>query len=391
MKKIKSFFVSTVFPSLAMIFSLGFSLSPFACSSASLGSSLEILEGDFSLPKLESFSVVSENQLLLSFTKEISLQNAALESEDGKQILVQNDAEKKDENSLLIEFSEATEIGKKYNFNVSVFDKNGNSVEVSINFNGYNSNPAKLIFSEIRNAYGTAKVDGNTVHKSEFAEFYVLKSGNLSGLEIYSANDGDEKKYEFPVIEVKSGDYITVHMRKINAEGLDGEGMISELEDDLTLSTHIDSSKISRDLWSQNEKSVFANTDIIVLRDSSNGKILDSFLCAPSSASSWSDDEMKAFSEEVLKSGTWKDSSGEFSGNIESAVCSDNITSSACTRSYSRQNIEELSALYAENPELEISSSAKDYLITADKGSGAKKIYGVTPGYKNSSNAYEAN
>ncbi len=388
MKNFKNIFLSTIIPAIAMVLSLGFSLNPTGCKSFSSGGNLEILEGDFSLPKLESFSVLSDRQILLLFSKEVSLQSAAMQSEDGEQLLLQENAENEQTNSLLVEFAEATEIGKKYIFDVSAFDKNGNSVSLSINFSGFNSNPAKLIFSEIRNAYGTAKVDGNSVHKSEFAEFYVLKSGNLSGFEIYSAVDGDEKKYEFPAVEVKAGDYITVHMRKINADGIDGEGMISELEEDLSLSTHIDSCSSARDLWSSNEKSVFGNTDIIVLRDSASKEIFDSFLCAPSTENSWPTDEIKNLAEEVLTSGTWKNSTGDFSAGIETAVCSDNITSSACTRSYSRQNLAEVISFYSENPDSKITSCASDYLITADKGSGSKKIYGVTPGYENSSNAY---
>lgn len=389
MKNLKKFFFSTLVPSFALVLIICLSLNPISCNSTDANFvGIEILEGDFSVPKFQDFEVLSENALKLSFNKNISLVNANLQDDFGNEIAVLEDKSKSLENNLFFNFQESTQIGKNYTINVLAKDLNENSIMLSVDFLGYNSNPAKMIFSEVRNAYGTAKVNGEQVHKSEFVEFYVLESGNLSGLEVFSASDGNDKKYVFPSVQVQKGDYVTVHMRKIDAtEGFDSQGMISELDDDLTLSTHIDSCDSSRDFWSENTKSVFANTDIILLKNSFNNEILDSFCYATSQTSSWPSDFSEILNE-VLQSQTWLSGEGSASVNISDAVCSDNITSSACTRSFSRQNVESLAQDFAENPNVKLSNSKSDWLITADKGSGSKKIYGVTPGFKNSSNAF---
>lgn len=389
MKNLKKFFFSSLLPSFALVCVICFSLNPISCNSTDrnfLG--LEILEGDFTVPKFQDFEVLSENSLKLSFNKNIFLVNASLKDDFGNEIAVLEDKSKSLGNNLFFEFEKSTQIGKNYTINIIAKDLNENSIMLSVDFLGYNSNPAKMIFSEIRNAYGTAKVNGEQVHKSEFVEFYVLESGNLSGLEVYSASDGDDKKYVFPPVEVQKGDYITVHMRKIDAsEGLDSKGMNNELGNDLSLSSHIDSCDSARDLWSENTKSVFANTDIIVLKNSFNNKIMDSFCYATSQTLSWPENFSEVLSE-VLESETWLDFEGKASNKISDAVCSDNITSAACTRSFSRQNVESLAQIYSEDSTVKLSNSKSDWLISADKGSGSKKIYGVTPGYKNSSNEF---
>ena len=114
-----------------------------------------------------------------------------------------------------------------------------------------------------------------------------MKGGNLSGLEVISAANGDKTKFILPAVEVNEGDYVTVHMRMIVAEGLDGEGMNNEFGDNLMLSKHEDSCDTARDLWSECTKKPFAASDIVVLRDSNTSEILDAVVFAKSDCAEW--------------------------------------------------------------------------------------------------------
>ena len=244
----------------------------------------------------------------------------------------------------------------------------------------------------MRNAYGAVTANKVTTHRCEFVELVAVKEGNLSGLELFSAGDGEERRYEFPAVKVSRGEYITVHVRKppVNEKyPEDAEGMICELSDDLTLSTHTDSCNAARDLWSENEKACFADSDIIVLRNSLSGRIEDCVLFAKSSLEQWPEQYGKILSS-VLEEGLWQNADGTASCEPESAVCSDNVTSGAATRSFSRQNVEKIledmeSGTDGAEP---FKNSSDVWLLTCDSGSGSKKINGVTPGYRNSDNAY---
>ena len=84
-------------------------------------------------------------------------------------------------------------------------------------------------------------------YKCEFIELRILSDGNLSGLELYSAYDGDSKSYIFPVLDVFRGEVIIVHLRKKD------ETAVNELGSDLALSKSKYSSDKARDLWAENE------------------------------------------------------------------------------------------------------------------------------------------
>ncbi|MCI5829414.1 MAG: hypothetical protein SPJ89_11215 [Treponema sp.] len=380
---LKQVLLKTVLPAMVLLFAVISAVCPVGCKSRI--EEINVLEGDFTVPHIENFAVTGGRTLQLDFTKKVSVQNVnTYESESKKDFSSASARYEEDGKRVILELAEKPETGSGYVLESLVVDESGNSLTLSIPFKGYNDNPAKVILSEVRNAYGIATVkdeDGNSVkvHRSEFAELYVLKSGNLCGIEVCSAADGESKKYTMPAIEVKKGDYITVHMRTIAADGADGQGMISETGSNLALSTHEDSCDTARDLWSENTKACFADSDIIYLKNSYNQKIMDALVYARSDLAAWKDgfkDVVKA----VEESGVWGQSVSP-----EDGLCSDYVTS-ATTRSFSRQNIKQCIKAYENG--MPVPGGKEVWLLTADSGRGKNKVAGVTPGYKNSSNAY---
>lgn len=435
LSRVGVFAAKTICPSAILFGAVVLSVCQIGCRSTE--DEVDVLQGDFTVPQIENFEVTGASTVKIDLSKEGEVSNVVVRQKDGdkeaenaevksegkdgsegdesqsqdksveekaKEQSPQNGVEnaggmeKPDDGiktnvsytdegkGVVVSMDQPTEVGEEYVIQGEVEDKNGNSLTFSIPFTGYNENPARLILSEVRNAYGTASVkdeNGNSqkVHRSEYVELYILKGGNLCGLEICSAYDGEEKKYQLPKINVNAGEYITVHMRTVDAEGFDGEGMESELEDDLTLSTHEDSCDTSRDLWSQNTKSCLGDSDIVFIRNIYDGSIVDALVYAKSTVSAWKEsyDDIVAA---LKKSGVW-------SGSVEpdGAVCSDLITTSAATRSFSRQNVAEAAAAFESGNEI---YNGKDvWMITANSGSGKNAIAGITPGFENSSNEYK--
>lgn len=355
-----------IFVSAGLLFAVTFSVCPMSCRSSV--ESLELLSGDFSVPNITKFCATSSNSARLDFSREVELKNTELFLSDEISSLGNVEC-KYEEKSVLLEFQNETAIGIDYKVEGMAFDSAGNSLTFSVPFKGFNNNPAKVIITELRNAYASKPAKGKG-RRSEFVELYVLKGGNLSGLEVISAANGDKTKFILPAVEVNEGDYVTVHMRMIVAEGLDGEGMHNELEDNLKLSTHEDSCDTARDLWSECTKKPFAASDIVVLRDSNTSEILDAVVFAKSDCTEWKKG-ISDLASIVSESGVWQGGS-----SIENAVCCDNVSPSATTRSLSRQNLKEAVASYKKG---QVIANGKDCWIVAKT---------ATPGYGNSNIPY---
>lgn len=352
-----------IFVSAGLLFAVTFSVCPMSCRSSV--ESLELLSGDFSVPKITNFCATSSNSARIDFSREVELKNMELFLSD--EISSFGNVEcKYEENSVLLEFQNETAIGIDYKVEGMAFDSAGNSLTFSVPFKGFNSNPAKVVITELRNAYGSKPSNGKG-RRSEFVELYVLKGGNLSGLELVSATNGDKTKFVLPAVEVKEDDYVTLHMRTIIAEGLDGEGMFSELGGNLKLSTHEDSCDTARDLWSECTKKPFASSDIVVLRNSNNSEILDAVVFAKSDCTEWKKG-ISDFASIVSESGIWQGGA-----SIENAVCCDNASA---TRSLSRKNLKEAISSYKKGQPI---VNGKDCWIVAKT---------ATPGYKNSDIPY---
>ncbi|MFA6938239.1 MAG: hypothetical protein WCQ67_08410 [Treponema sp.] len=369
--KIRELFLKTILPALVLTASVTLAISPVSCKITEEG--IQLLTGDFSVPKIQTFTVQSNECVKLEFDKPIVKTSATvfLENKESSQAEVANILTNENKTATFT-FSQKTETGKKYIIQGMVNDENGNSLTFSIPFKGYNSSIPSIAISEVRNAYSssTNKITGAKKYKSEYIELYVLKEGNLSGLELVSAGDGEEKKYSLPAVNVLAGEYILIHLRNLE------EGSIDELENNIALSTATDSSDKARDFWVQNKTARLSSSDIIILRNSGNSEILDAFVFAESSLQEW-DASYKQFVQDVEASGIWVDTESNATCSVQSAVISDNITSSATTRSFSRQNVLLLKPDISSG---KITNSSSQWIVTAAKG--------ITPGYENSTTYY---
>ncbi len=293
-----------VLESLVIVGITLFGVFPFSCKVTTEG--IEIIGGDYTPPTIENLSVVDEKTVTMEFSDQVNLRSVVIspvisgvsdssqhsETEDLSPAIAaatgqygKIDAEiNSSENGKIITFNlqEATTIGKSYEIYGLVEDKIGNTLTFCMPFIGYNSKFPKLIMTEVQIKYGKGSKRGETVYRGEFVEFLVLEGGNLAGLELLSAADGENKKYSFPAIEVSKGEIFLVHLRTV------GDGCVNEDGDNLDLATAPHSKNGVRDLWVETTTSHFNDsTDIIFVKNSVNNSILDGFMYAADDATEW--------------------------------------------------------------------------------------------------------
>ena len=367
---LKTLFLKTVLPAAFLTLAVLASLMPLGCKSSVEG--LSMLEGDFSCPRAEDFFVTGEDSFLVRFNKSVSCKEAFFwRTETGEETNLV--ASVQDEGKSLVFTSPVPmQTGAEYTFSGIVQDGAGNTLTITVPFSGYNGRVPRIAISEVHIANSkTAK----NKWKAEYAELLVLTDGNLSGLELvctgsYSSKKEDAGIYKFPPVEVKAGEYITVHLCRNESYS----GMNDDEEDNLLLSKSPDSSSLALDLWANNESSVTKTSDALLVQNSADSCILDAVLFVQES-SSGKRTEWKTGTKEWLgaieASGVWQQSDGSSSASEESAFCG-SWSKSATTKSICRKNTKSL---------LDAVRQDKDALLKNNKGCWA--VASPTTGYAN--------
>lgn len=299
-----------------------FAVVPVSCKVSTEG--IQIVGGDYTSPCMEELKVIDENSVQISFSKKVRVTNAVLSpfieglsdsgehSADsqlsrairaaggafGKIPVTVESAE--GESNLLFKFENPTAVGKAYELYGIVEDESGNSLTFTVGFTGFNPKLPSLLMTEVQIKYKKKEtVKAGVEYLCEFVEVLVLEDGNLAGLRIVSASDGEKKAYEMPGIEVHKGEVLLFHLRTA------GDGCISELEDDLNLSSGTYSAAGVRDLWSSNTVARFNDTsDVIFIEDKSTGTIIDGLMYAGEGCESWKDN-VAVYAKRLYEQGIW--------------------------------------------------------------------------------------
>ncbi len=311
---------------------------PVSCKITEQG--IKVVSGDYVPPVLNNFVVKDESTVSLTFSEKVEITGYVVAiatddlfgSEEHSSTIDLSPALERvsgvfgtvpcnvvyDEEEPEIQFvlEQQMEIGQLYQLYAQVRDSVGNTLTLAVPFTGFNSRVPELMITEIQTeSVSQNKAEKNSgTYRNEFVELLVLKSGNLAGLELCSGYDGETKKYVFPAIEVTAGEIFVVHMRNR------GNGCISEEGDDLTLATASYTSPEIRDLWTDIETTTLGNkTDIIIVRNRSDNRLLDAVMFRASSVEAWTK-TMLDYSQLLDEAQIYD------SGNIENAFIADSLT-----------------------------------------------------------------
>ena len=274
------------------------SIANVACSISTEG--IKLLQGDYESPVLKRFSVENSKTLGFVFSEKVSFSNCSIstvEDENSnpltriKDVSIQSIEEvnsEDNESNFKVVIDSDMVVGRNYIFYGVITDEKGNSLTLEVPFKGFNSRIAEIVMTEIQSASVGSQTKNEKelgIYRNEYVEFLCMKSGNLSGLELISGYDGEEKKYVFPSVEVKRNDIIVVHLRNR------GCGCINEIGSNLNEAYSSYTNPKVRDLWSSEEGTVLGNkTDVIVLRNQFDGSIKDAVFYRDSNVESWSKD-----------------------------------------------------------------------------------------------------
>lgn len=299
---------------VSVIVSLVLSLvCPVSCSMSDSGSEtgVSIANGDYTAPVLSSYVLTGEKNIRLVFSKTVSVENLSLTPVveiDSVSYEIQEDSQC----CADVAFSAALEIGCAYALYGEAVDDAGNSLTFSVPFTGFNAEIPEIEIVRMRIKFQNEKNGDGKIY-SEFVELRALSDGNLSGLELFSVSDGEGKKYVFPAVRVKKGEVVAVHLRNM------GSGCIDELDDNLSLSSAFGSADGVRDLWAENTDSRLNDSaDVVVLRNSFNGSLVDVVPYAKSGTESWKNDMFSAILDVASAQNLWSPDS-----SVSAAVKSD--------------------------------------------------------------------
>lgn len=292
---------------LGLVAVMMFSVFPFSCRMTPEG--VEIVGSEYKTPVIENYSVQSDDCMQICFSDKVRLNSVVVsevnevlctEAEDGTSLwsglaeslehstgIETNIALSEDEKKVLVNFVTPTEVGRNYRVYGEVEDKTGATLTFSIGFIGFNSRVPEILFSEIITAKKsqTDREKREGIVKTEALELFVAKGGNLAGVVIKSGYDGNKKDFVFPAVEVKTGEVIVVHPRKIDSDAFD------ELGEDLNLSKGIYSLDNVRDFWGDSYDAHYGDkTDVLLIENSIDGRIIDAVKYADLKELNWKKD-----------------------------------------------------------------------------------------------------
>ena len=317
-----------------------------ACScSNGIGGDLaaQIIGNKSEPPVFLSCQAVSETEINFRFSHPVKVVSLHFDPE-----ITLDEVE--DGDTVRVTFSNGPGAGQRLTADLLVEDSNGNTKNVLVPFLTRNNRIPPLLINEIRTEYSKPR--------AEFIELKTLKAGNLGALRLFIAGNYKEPMvYEFPSVEVAAGEYITLHLRKMEETSRD------ELGKNLAESSGTDSSSTGRDLWIPGSNELLHKTDVIYLLDQDDC-VVDSVMLSESASPWWDKDYLAEAAELLFNAGAWK-SNGKTCSPADAVPSSD----TSPTRTICRDETLKQS-----------SGTAADWYITATSS--------ATPGKPNNPNRY---
>ncbi|GMO25072.1 MAG: hypothetical protein Ta2B_04520 [Termitinemataceae bacterium] len=210
-----------------------------------------------------------------------------------------------DGESVSVHFAGDHSGGMQLTADVLVEDEDGNTLNVLVPFRTRNDRVPQFVINEVRTE--------NTKPRSEFIELKMKSNGNLGALRLFAASvSNDEPIYEFPPVEVLSGDYVVLHLRTYPGQ----ENCIDELKDNLALAQlsgsateKKDMQNTARDLFVPSNKKLLHKSEVVYIVDQDD-HIVDAVMFAEDEKAWQKNSALKNAAELLAKQGAWLDPSG---------------------------------------------------------------------------------
>jgi len=297
------------------------------------------------------WKAVSENEVVFEFSLPVTVVELNFSHGSNFQLL-------EEDHMVTVVFEEALKSGQWFDAALLVEDQYENSIDVQVPFRFRHSQIPEMLITEVCTETGNKKV--------EFIEFKMLSYGNLGELRVFvernQGNTGSNSKnpvvYEFDPVEVKSGEYVVLHLRT-----LEGVGCKDEYGEDLNESGGKDASPTARDFWVPGNTKRLRKTDIIYVLDQDD-LVLDAVMISEKPDSQWGNDYFTRAAEFLFDQDAWRSADGSIPVPADAV----NSTGTTNTRTICRDET------------VGNTRSKSDWYITDTSG--------ATPGKPNNTNRY---
>jgi len=250
---------------------------------------------------------VSENAVVFEFSLPVTVAELDFSPELKIEAIVYEDS------TVTVTFEEDLEPGQWFNAALLVEDEYENTVDVQVPFRFRHSRIPEMLITELRTEYNSKYSRG------EFIEFKMLSDGNLGGLRVFAVgNTKTPMIYQFEPVEVKSEEYVVLHLRTLE------ESCKNEYGEDLTESDGTDSSPTARDFWVPGVTKLLHITDIVYVLDQDDW-VLDAVMIAEKPEAWNKKNYFTEAAEFLFSKGAWSSTTGTMPG-IEDAVDSSKTT-----------------------------------------------------------------
>jgi hypothetical protein len=253
-----------------------------SCACSTEGAPEKLLGLSIETPVFLGYRILSDGIMEFRFSRPVSARRLDFDPASDVDLLEEGEL-------VRVRFESALPGGSRISADILVEDEEGNTLEVLVPFRTRNDAFPALLINEIRTEYSNPRC--------EFIELKTGTPGNLGALRVMTAMQA-EPVYEFNPVEVGAGEYIVLHLRKLDSASLDEAGS------DLDASPGYEAGG-ARDFWVPGTSKLLRKTDGIALVDQ-DGAILDGIIFSETSDPWWAKEEMARFAGFLNDSGAWQ-------------------------------------------------------------------------------------
>jgi len=305
-----------------------------SCSTGDAASAVQMLGSSSQALLYNNCRAVSEDEIEFEFSQPVTVKS--LNFEPAVEI-----ASIQEGSTVTVRLKEKPEPGILLTADLLAEDENKNTINVLVSFRSRNNRMPELVINELFTEYSNTK--------AEFIELKMKTAGNLGAMRVVIIGNSTASKltvYEFLPIEVSKNDYVTLHLRTLEAT------CKNEYGGNKAESGGDYSSPNAWDFWIAGTTKLMqkAATAVYVLDQDDN--ILDAVMICETQDPWWSKEYFAETANYLFEQGAW---------NADGKVCGPQgavntaVIKTAKTRTISRHDTPD-------------TNTAEDWYVTASSG-----------------------
>ena len=297
---------------------------------------------------------VAEDEIEFTFSKPVKVKSINFNPELA---IVSSDTADHDDRIVRVKLEEKLPPGILLTADILAEDDKRNTINVLVPFRSRNNRMPKLEINEFRTEYSRSVSAARTTYRVEFAELKIKTAGNFGGMRVVMAG-GSQKPtvYTFAPVEVRAGDYVALHFRKMEDACKDEYGRLDE-------SGGTEAVPTAREFWIPGTDKLINKTGFIYVLDQDD-EVLSAVMFSETPDVLWKKDYLAEAAEFLHQKGAWTNASGGICSPADSIITIGTTATRTICRDETKPN----------------TNTAADWYITVTSGQ--------TPGRTNNTGRY---